>query len=1245
MRPEPRADAAPQRASGPPGLGARFRIRECLGRGSMGVVYAALDEELGHEVALKTLDNVSAEGFFQLKQEFRIVRGIDHRNLVRLYELFTSPEGGWFTMELVRGEDLLRCAGWTGGAGPLPPERLRRIGDLFLQLTSGIEALHDSGKLHRDIKPSNILVERDGRLVILDFGLATHREPGPFDVGDEVAGSPAYMAPEALWGAAPRPAVDWYSVGVVLFEVLTGASPFAEARLDFVRTKGRPLATPPGARVPGIPETLDALVSALMHPDPARRPGAAEIRGALARSTGAGAPPSVTSARPHAARTPFVGRHAEIDKLAALHRSACSGAAAVAYVSGPSGIGKSELARTFLASVEQRAQALVLRARCHPLESVAFRALDGIIDDLTRHLVRLDEVAQRRLVPEHTDALIQLFPVLERVPAFAAAPRDASAVEPHEIRQQGALALRELIGALARERPVILAIDDVHWGDADSVLLLQALLQPLETPGLMLLLVYRDDEMERRPVLQRFAALGAPESAAVARIELPPLAEADARELAHTLVPAGSPAREAIVRAIAVESGGFPLFAGELARAVGGRPLAADEPPRLGIEAVIIERVDRLSEPRRRLLELVSIAGGPIDQRLALGAAGLGEAGRPLLYPLIEDCLLRDTTISDVPAIAPYHDRIREAVIAALPAAERRSYHRRIADAVRGSQRPDPLMLTEHYMQAGEEELAATFAVEAGQAAARTLAFDRAADLYRIAVRLRGAAASWSLHAELAEALANAGRGIEAGQSYAEAARILAASQPGALEILALRRRAAENFLRSGELAEGRRVMRDVLDEFHIDVPRTPEASLRAALFSRGRLLVRGLGFRRREAPEIPPEVLARLDAIWGAGTSVTMVDYVPADALSMIHLFGALDAGEPSRVLRALGWEAAFEAQIGGTFFQGRADRLLHMSARLAESTGLDYDRAWVLACRSTVHWQRCAWSALVDASSQAIDIFRDRCRGADWEIAVTQVYLLAGLANRGAIRRLVHLTRAGLDRAAARGDRFATNVYVLGLPSLAWLAQDQPDVALAQADEAIQRWSTDGFNLQHYHHLLASTQALLYRGDVWPAWRRLTAGWPAFAKSAYLSVANIRCEMAHLRGRAALAALAAGTPPSDLRAWSPRKLEREIDDAIRNVRRTGLPIATPLADALEAGRCEHREDASMYWERAWRGFVRAEMMLYARAAERRLGEAAGRAEWVRESEAAMREEGIVCPEAMARLITPHGGCRSQEP
>jgi len=217
----------------------RYRIRGLLGRGGMGEVYEAEDLELHERVALKVLRRELAErpgALEQLKREIALARKVSHPNVCRLFDvgfhLRTSASGSericFFTMELLQGESLSTRLHRTG---PLSPDEAR---PLVRQLCEGLLAAHEAGIVHRDLKSANVLLvsARPGsspRAVITDFGLARlvdESPAAPVEPATRLIGTPAYMAPEQLEGKPITPATDLYALGIILFELLTGARPF-----------------------------------------------------------------------------------------------------------------------------------------------------------------------------------------------------------------------------------------------------------------------------------------------------------------------------------------------------------------------------------------------------------------------------------------------------------------------------------------------------------------------------------------------------------------------------------------------------------------------------------------------------------------------------------------------------------------------------------------------------------------------------------------------------------------------------------------------------------------------------------------------------------------------------------------------------------------------------------------------------------------------------------------------------------
>lgn len=256
-------------------LASRYEIRKFLAAGGSGEVYEAEDLERGERIAVKSLSHEIPDGdqLAWLRREVGAARRVSHRNVARVYDLVQSGDTVFLTMELLAGETLaarLKRQGAMGRREALP---------LVRQIVAGLAAAHAAGVVHRDLKPGNVMIvpRPDGppRVVITDFGLA---RPAPEDphttvrAASQIMGTPAYMAPEQVLGRSITSAADIYALGVVIYEMLTGATPFAdESALTMAvrKTQGRPAS--PAALAPGISAAWTGAILRCLDPDPRKR--------------------------------------------------------------------------------------------------------------------------------------------------------------------------------------------------------------------------------------------------------------------------------------------------------------------------------------------------------------------------------------------------------------------------------------------------------------------------------------------------------------------------------------------------------------------------------------------------------------------------------------------------------------------------------------------------------------------------------------------------------------------------------------------------------------------------------------------------------------------------------------------------------------------------------------------------------------------------------------------------------------
>ena len=471
--------------AGPRILGG-YRLERELGRGGMGVVYRATPVDGGPPVALKTLKK-SGGSLTQFKHEFRVLADLTHRNLVRLGELVTTSIEPFFTMELIVGKSFAEhvSSGFdTAAANPHLPFNEQRLRRALQQLAAGLQALHEVGCIHRDIKPSNVMVTEKGRVVLLDFGLAVGSQHRP----KEFAGTPFYMAPEQAQAKEVTAAVDSYAVGVMLFEALTGERPFdiRAGMDDLLAQKLSPDRIEPKDLSGNIPEDLNGLCSQLMQADPNARPDAAEI---LQRLTGATAVPEETDV--------WIGRDSQLMTLQRAWKDVAGGQTRIVLVSGCSGVGKTALADRFLQDLRSREQVVILRGRCYENESVPYQGFDSVIDALVQHLKRLSETQIERVLPLEIEPMCRIFPALLEIRAIERNRSSRSAYgDPREQRQQGLSSLREMLCRIARWEKLVLFVDDLQWGDADTAVLFRELMRRGQAPQSLFIGTYRSEEAD-----------------------------------------------------------------------------------------------------------------------------------------------------------------------------------------------------------------------------------------------------------------------------------------------------------------------------------------------------------------------------------------------------------------------------------------------------------------------------------------------------------------------------------------------------------------------------------------------------------------------------------------------------------------------------------------------------------------------------------------------------------------------------
>ncbi|MGB1014605.1 MAG: ATP-binding protein, partial [Nannocystaceae bacterium] len=1161
-----------------------------------------------------------------------------------------------------------------------------RLRAAFSQVLAGILALHDAGKLHRDIKPTNVLVNRHGRVVILDFGLVseTDGETSISNSRDAIAGTPAYMAPELAMGGQLGPAGDWYSVGVMLYESLVGELPFLGNGIEVLRVKCIRDPQPPHEHNPEIPEDLSQLCMQLLQRHPDDRPDQTRLRQLANHACSASPPPQAAALPPPLSprNWPLIGRTEHLRRLRRALLDVRPMTPLVVCLHGRSGLGKTALMHQFIEDVHRNGRGVVITGRCYAAESVAFKAFDSLVDALTELLLeQLDPVEpedsglfrvtesdlfrvdtstitrpllQRALpfapddadafvLPEDIAALARLFPVLRRVQAIDdICERNPLDLEGHPLLRRARAALRELLARLSSRKPFVLFIDDLQWGDTDSASLLIEVLRGPRAPGVLVVLGYRSEDVATSPILEQLPIQlreekGMPE---VREVEVGPLTLEEAKLLASAgLDPDahdGSRRPQEIaaqIDLIAQESHGSPLFVRELVHHVEAARATVDSPStastlelgQVSLDDVTRERLDRLPDTAQEVMNLVAVAGNPIEQVVLSRVLNNPSQARSGLALLRSQHLVRKGAVDRGNAVEVYHDAIGEQVLARLSPEHLRKLHRQLADALSTTGDVKPELLAFHLRGAGDRERAARFTIDAASKATASLAFNRAVELYATAIELtstREVDTRRALQVLRGQALVYAGRAHEAARVFLEAS---ATASPQ--RALTLQRRAGEQLLRCGEFHHGMAVLDAVLAKMGFTTPRTKAGVIGRTLRDRVVLRVRGFNFQPRAAVTLAPEEIEELDTVNAARAGLSMLDPMRSNMFASLYVRRCLEVGEPSRVVGALSMEAA-QLSFQGAPTYDRVQRLLQAARMIADehqcgaASDLNFVKGAVAFFNG--HFSEALKRIEATQKSEQRGTLGDEVEG-----PYREMFELLSLYHMGRFNELRARKREHLQHARERANLCAETTVRAGPQVATWLIEDKPAKAGSDLQNAVRRWPEGSFIGQRCWAFLGARAADMYLGDGNYAWARAEEAWPQYRTSFMFLGQFPRIMGRYWRATAALAYRLDGGPKR-------KRVERIAQREANAIASEKIAWGQPYADLIHAGLCEiagETQQAIEKFKTAAAGFEAGEMAAMAASARYRLGAALGGDEGHRlkhNSERALLNEGVVRPDRL---------------
>ena len=720
----------------------RYTVQRLLGEGGQKTVYLVHDEALDRDCAFALIkkEAMDPDSLSRIKREAQAMARLSHPNIVAVHDTGDEEGTPYMVCEYVPGGDLRQELG--RAAGPLSLDRALSIAK---DLCCALAFAHSQDVVHRDVKPGNVWLTPDGRAKLGDFGLALAIDRSRLTMTGTVMGTAAYMAPEQAQGQPVDGRADLYSLGCLLYELVTGRPPFTGPNTMAVISQHVHVPpSPPSDHNPDIPRGLERLILKLLAKIKEQRPSSAEdVLTELERAATqpsavppAEAPPAVEYLQ-RLARAPFVGRKQEMDDLKAALEQALTGKGSLHLLAGDPGIGKTRLAQELALYARLRGTKVLLghctEAEGSPPYLPFVEVLEAIAGEHSTEMLR-------ERLGEDAPIVAKLLPqIASRLRDLPPPPQ----IPPESERYMLFQAVSALLRGIADESALVLILEDLHWADKPSLLLLQHIARQLPGSNLLVVGLYRDVEVDpKHPLSGVLADLR--RDRLYERISLSGLPVEDVRALITALSEQEAP--EAFAHALYQQTEGNPFFVEETLRDLVQRGAIYHSDAgwvsditvtemRLpeGVKQAVGRRLDRLSEDCHSLLRRAAVLGREFSHGLLARLTGKGEEE---LLDLVEEALgalVLEEVRGREAAYSFAHALTRQALLEGLSRARRQRLHLRAAEAIEAAYastlQEHAAELAYHLSEAGEladPEKTIHYLTLAGDRAIGSAAFEEA---------------------------------------------------------------------------------------------------------------------------------------------------------------------------------------------------------------------------------------------------------------------------------------------------------------------------------------------------------------------------------------------------------------------------------------------------------------------------------------------------------------------------------------